>query len=66
MANWIDSDGLREGILTLRMAEFGEAGPREDLGAHGRVIKLDRLDTEVPTLPRVNPEQRRPSSPTRR
>ena len=26
VANWIDSDGLREGILTLRMAEFGEAG----------------------------------------
>ena len=58
VANWIDSDGLREGILTLRMAEFGEAGPREDLGARGRVVKLDRLDTEVPRLPRVNPEQR--------
>ncbi len=27
VANWIDSDGLREGILTLRMAEFGEVGP---------------------------------------
>ena len=59
VANWIDSDGLREGILTLRMAEFGEAGPREDLGAHGRVVALDRLDTEVPTLPQVTPEQRK-------
>jgi hypothetical protein len=58
VTNWIDSDGLREGILTLRMAEFGEAGPREDLGAHGRVVKLDRLDTEVPHLPRVNSAQR--------
>lgn len=58
VANWIDSDGLREAILTLRMAEFGEAGPREDLGARGRVVKLDRLDAEVPHLARVSPQQR--------
>ncbi|OBF04372.1 hypothetical protein A5730_18300 [Mycobacterium sp. ACS4054] len=58
VANWIDSDGLREGILTLRMAEFGESGPREDLGARGRVVKLDRLDTELPELPRVSPQER--------
>ncbi|MGA8328583.1 MAG: DUF1214 domain-containing protein [Mycobacterium sp.] len=58
VTNWIDSDGLREAILTLRMAEFGAAGPREDLGAHGRVVKLDRLDSEVAHLPRVSPAQR--------
>jgi hypothetical protein len=58
VANWIDSDGLREGILTLRMAEFGKSGPREDLGARGRVIKLDRLDAEVPHLPRVSAQER--------
>jgi hypothetical protein len=58
VANWIDSDGLREGILTLRMAEFDGTGPREGLGARGRVVKLDRLDTEVPYLPRVNPRER--------
>lgn len=58
VANWIDSDGLREAILTLRMAEFGEKGPRQDLGARGRVIKLDRLDAEVPHLARVSPRQR--------
>src|SRR5208283_964192 len=58
VANWIDSDGLREGILTLRMAEFGETGPREDLGARGRVVKLDQLDTEVPHLRRVSPQER--------
>ena len=65
VANWIDSDGLCEGILTLRMAEFGEAGPREDLGARGRVVKLDRLDAEVPTS--AAGQRRgtgRPSSPT--
>lgn len=58
VANWIDSDGLREAILTLRMAEFGENGPREDLGARGRVVKVDRLDAEVPHLARVSPQQR--------
>ena len=58
VVNWIDSDGLREAILTLRMAEFGEAGPREGLGARGRVVKLDRLDTEVPHLQRVSPQER--------
>jgi hypothetical protein len=58
VANWIDSDGLREAILTLRMAEFGENGPRQDLGARGRVVTLDRLDAEVPHLARVSPQQR--------
>lgn len=58
VANWIDSDGLREAILTLRMAEFGATGPRAGLGAHGRVVKLDRLGEEVPHLPRVDTAQR--------
>ena len=58
VANWIDSDGLREGILTLRMAEFGGSGPSEDLGARGRVVKLDLLDAEVPCLPRVTEQAR--------
>src|SRR6202034_2007614 len=58
VANWIDSDGLREGVLTLRMAEFGAAGPPSDLGARGRVVKLGRLDTEVPNLPSVGPRER--------
>ncbi|MCV7215090.1 hypothetical protein H7J51_07310 [Mycobacterium crocinum] len=58
VANWIDSDGLREGVLTLRMAEFGEDGPTPDLGATGRVVALDRLDDEAPGLAKVTPEQR--------
>jgi len=56
--NWIDTDGLLEGILTLRMAEFPEGGPRPDLAARGRVIDLDRLDAEVPDIERATPEQR--------
>jgi hypothetical protein len=58
VANWIDSDGLNEGILTLRMAEFAGDGPKEDLGALGRVVKLDDLDAEVPTLRRVTAAER--------
>ena len=56
--NWIDTDGLDEGILTLRMAEFGGDGPKEDLGARGRVVKLDALDREAPTLKPVSPADR--------
>ncbi|MFL6025258.1 MAG: hypothetical protein ACJ72O_18090, partial [Marmoricola sp.] len=52
--NWIDSDGLREGFLTLRMAEFGPGGATEDLAATGRVIDLDQLDRELPDAPRVD------------
>ena len=58
VANWIDSDGLTEAILTLRMAEFGPDGPTPDLGARGRVVKLDDLDKEVPTLRRVSAQER--------
>jgi len=58
VANWIDSDGLREAILTLRMAEFGGDGPKEDLGARGRVVKLDDLEKEVPSLRRVSAPER--------
>ncbi len=56
--NWIDTDGLLEGILTLRMAEFPEGGARPDLSARGRVVKLDRLDTELPDAPRVSAAER--------
>jgi hypothetical protein len=66
VANWIDSDGLREGVLTLRMAEFGDGGPTPDLGATGRVVALDRLDDEVPGLARVTPAQRADQLASRR
>ncbi len=46
--NWVNTCGLDEGILTLRMAEFPEGGPREDLAASGEVAKLDELDSVLP------------------
>ena len=58
VANWIDSDGLHEGILTLRMAEFGGDGPTEDLGARGQVVKLDDLEqARCPALRRVSAQR---------
>jgi hypothetical protein len=48
--NWIDTGGLPEGLLTLRMAEFPEGGAREDLSAQGRVVKL----SDLPDLPTVD------------
>ena len=56
--NWIDTDGLLEGILTLRMAEFPAGGPRPDLSARGRVVPLDRLHEAVPGLMTVSPDFR--------
>jgi len=61
VANWIDSDGLREGILTLRMAEFGQGGPAQDLAARGRVVDLADLETDAAGLadvPRVSATER--------
>lgn len=46
--NWVDTCGLDEGILTLRMAEFPEGRPRQDLAASGEVVKLDQLDSVLP------------------
>jgi hypothetical protein len=51
--NWIDTGGLPEGILTLRMAEFPEGGARPDLAATGRVVPLDGLE-----LPTISAEER--------
>lgn len=52
--NWIDTCGLSDGHLTLRMAEFPEGGAREDLSATGRVVHLDDLDASLPDAPRVD------------
>ena len=56
--NWIDTGGLPEGILTLRMAEFPEGGAQPDLAATGRVVPLDRLAEDLPGLARVTADER--------
>lgn len=46
--NWLDPCGLREGMLTLRMAEFPGGRPRDDLSARGEVVKLADLRAVLP------------------
>jgi hypothetical protein len=46
--NWLDTCDMNEGMLTLRMAEFPEGGPREDLAARGEVVKLADLPSSLP------------------
>jgi hypothetical protein len=59
VSNWLDTCGMREGMLTLRMAEFPGGRPRADLGARGRVVKIARLRDELPAdTTWVSPEDR--------
>jgi hypothetical protein len=46
--NWIDTCGMREGMLTLRMAEFPEGGPRGEVRASGEVVKRAELRGHLP------------------
>jgi hypothetical protein len=58
--NWIDTCGLHEGMLTLRMAEFPGGRPQSDIVANGRVVKLADLDANLPEgTRRVTEEERR-------
>jgi hypothetical protein len=57
--NWLDTCGMREGMLTLRMAEFPGKRPRGDLSARGEVRKIARLRDELPEgTVWVTPEER--------
>jgi len=46
--NWLDTCGMDEGILTLRMAEFPGGRPTEDLWARGEVVKMAELRARLP------------------
>lgn len=46
--NWLDTCGMQEGMLTLRMAEFDGNRPRDDLSARGEVMKLSELRDKLP------------------
>jgi len=57
--NWLDPCDMDEGMLTLRMAEFPDTGPREDLSARGEVVKLADLSAYLPEgTTWLTPEQR--------
>jgi len=46
--NWIDPCGYREGILTLRVAEFPGGRPEGELSAKSRVVPFAQLDDVLP------------------
>jgi hypothetical protein len=47
--NWIDPCDMGEGILTLRMAEFPDGRPNDDLSAKSRVVPFSTLREALPT-----------------
>jgi len=46
--NWLDTCGMYEGMLTLRMAEFPGGRPRDDLSARGEIVKIADLRNALP------------------
>jgi hypothetical protein len=57
--NWVDPCGMSEGILTLRMAEFPEGRPNDDLAAKSRVVPFAHLRDALPAETRwVTPAER--------
>jgi len=58
--NWIDPDGMREGLMTLRWAEFDGGRPSPQLGVQSRIVKLAELPGAVPKdTTFVTPDARR-------
>ena len=57
--NWIDPDGMREGLMTLRWAEFDGGRPSPQLGVQSRIVKLAELPRAVPKDAFVTPDGRR-------
>jgi hypothetical protein len=57
--NWLDPCDMREGILTLRWAEFPGGRPTPDVGATSRVVPLPKLRDSLPEATRfVTPQER--------
>ena len=45
--NWLDSCNMREGVLTLRWAEFAGGEPSPEASATSRVVSLSKLREEL-------------------
>jgi hypothetical protein len=57
--NWLDTCGLGDGVLTLRMAEFPGGRPNDDLAARSDVVPLADLRGTLPEGTKwVTPEER--------
>ncbi|MBW2362675.1 MAG: hypothetical protein JRG84_17405 [Deltaproteobacteria bacterium] len=46
--NWLDPCDMREGILTLRWAEFQEGRPTPEVGATSRIVSTSKLRDALP------------------
>ena len=46
--NWLDPTDMREGILTLRWAEFPDGRPSPSVGATSRVVAMEKLRDALP------------------
>ena len=57
--NWLDTNDMQDGILTLRWAEFETGRPNENLKATGTVIKLADVAKEMPKAVKVTPAERK-------
>ena len=63
VANWLDTEGRPEGLLTLRCAWLNAAAPK----AQTRVVKLSELDSAVGAdVPRIDPAARATTIAARR
>lgn len=57
--NWLDPSDLRDGILTLRWAEFPDGRPSDRVGASCRVVPLATLRDHLPAETPVTGEAER-------
>lgn len=65
--NWLDPSDMREGILTLRWAEFPDGRASAEASATSRVVSLEKLADALPEGTRfVTPEERAEAMAARR
>ena len=57
--NWLDTNDMQDGIMTLRWAEFETGRPNANLKATGKVIKLADVAKELPKSVKVTPAERK-------
>jgi hypothetical protein len=57
--NWLNTNDMQDGIMTLRWAEFENGRPNGNLKATGKVIKLADVAKEMPKAVTVTPAERK-------
>jgi len=64
--NWLNPDGMHEGILTLRWAEFENGTADDSLSAEASIVRAAELDERLSSsTPMVNKDGRRSQLATR-